>query len=72
MCGKCNCDETYFGPYCEVTAGSESELCSFYEECVRCAIHKKLGRQCDSIEGECKSKLGLYKAEFINTLGGKI
>ncbi|KXJ82792.1 hypothetical protein RP20_CCG011337 [Aedes albopictus] len=69
MCGKCNCDETYFGPYCEVTAGSESELCSFYEECVRCAIHKKLGRQCDSIEGECKSKLGLYKAEFINTLG---
>ncbi|XP_055636899.1 integrin beta-nu [Toxorhynchites rutilus septentrionalis] len=68
ICGKCSCSESYFGPYCEAMAGSESELCSFYDDCVRCAIHRKLGKKCDNIEAECKSKLGLYSAEFFETL----
>ncbi|XP_062546977.1 integrin beta-nu [Armigeres subalbatus] len=68
VCGKCACSESYFGPYCEVTAGSESELCSYYDECVRCEIHKRFDRKCESIEDQCKVKLGLYKAEFIESL----
>ncbi|KAL1375620.1 hypothetical protein pipiens_004614 [Culex pipiens pipiens] len=68
VCGKCTCSESYFGPYCEATAGAESELCSYYEDCARCAIHQKLGEQCDNLEAECKTKLGLYSAEFFDTL----
>ncbi|XP_058450991.1 integrin beta-nu isoform X1 [Malaya genurostris] len=67
-CGRCLCSESYFGPYCEAMAGSESELCSYYDDCVRCAIHKKLGAKCDNLEAECKTKLGLYSAEFFDTL----
>lgn len=68
MCGKCTCSESYFGPYCEASAGAESELCSYYDNCVRCAIHQRLGKECDNLEAECKTKLGLYRAEFFDTL----
>ncbi|XP_055541726.1 integrin beta-nu [Wyeomyia smithii] len=68
LCGQCRCSESYFGAYCEVAAGFESELCSYYDDCVRCAIHKKLDERCDNLEADCKTKLGLYSAEFFETL----
>ncbi|GAB0094468.1 Integrin beta [Sergentomyia squamirostris] len=65
-CGKCSCNPGSFGKFCETDSTEGSSLCSFYEECVLCLIHRREEEVCNNVKQLCSSKDGReYHYEFI-------
>ncbi|XP_059617120.1 integrin beta-nu [Phlebotomus argentipes] len=65
-CGRCVCNSGSIGKFCEGESTEGSSLCSFYENCVLCLIHRLEGQECDKVMELCSSQDGQeYYYEFI-------
>ena len=65
-CGKCSCDATFYGAFCEINQEG-SVLCTDFDDCVKCVINQKLGLICSDYDKVCKGR-NVKDTQFVENL----
>lgn len=69
ICGQaCDCDKGFYGTFCEIQAGQNSSLCSYYEGCVQAKVLQRLGERVPNYMQECAKEGFENTHEFVGYL----